>query len=364
VTGPERETGDGGAVRRRDVPADAVFAVRRTAPARRRWPWRRWLLGFVVVAALGGGGWWVTQSGVFGVARISTGSYRFTDERALRAALAPLLGRNLWSLDQRDASAALARLPWVREVYLRRRLPRDVDLELIEWRPLLVVSEPGAPAGAPTLVLVEDGRVLPFPARLPAPDLPVLTGVVVERSATGPARLPAATTPVVLDLVAALEQSGLESVAPVDFVVARPDGFGIVLQQDEGTLLVGREQFADRLARYLTARDNVEAGLEVDLRFKDRLTVRAPERPADADSTDAGNPDAETVAKSEKTDKAATAGPTVAAKPRTAAAAAAAGGTKAGAAPAGAVRKDTRKDTRKSAPRSGTGHTHAAKERA
>lgn len=355
MTGPEHDNSDGGAVRRRDVPADTVFAVRRTAPARRRWPWRRWLLGVVVVAALGGGGWWVTQSGVFGVARISTGSYRFTDERALRAALSPLLGRNLWSLGQQDASAALAKLPWVREVYLRRRLPRDIDLELIEWRPLLVVSEPGAPAGAPTLVLVEDGRVLPFPARLPAPDLPVLTGVVVERSATGPARLPAATTPVVLDLVAALEQSGLESVAPVDFVVARPDGFGIVLQQDEGTLLVGREQFADRLARYLTARDNVEAGLEVDLRFKDRLTVRAPERPADADSTDADTPEAET---------AAAAGTTVAAKPRAAATAAAAGGNRQGAAPAGAVRKDTRKDTRKSAPRSGTGRTHAAKERA
>lgn len=334
MTGAGPEPGAAAPPRPRVAPGDAVFAVRRTAPARRRWPWRRWLAGVLAAAVLGGGGWWLTNSGVFGVARISTGGYRFTDERALRRAVSPLLGRNLWAVDQADAAAALAKLPWVREVYLRRRLPRDVDLELIEWRPLLVVAEPGAPVGAPTLVLVEDGRVLPFPPHLPAPDLPVLTGVVVERSPAGPARLPAATAPAVLDLVAALEKSGLEAVAPVDFVVARPDGFGVVLQQGEGTLLVGRDQFADRLARYLTARENVEPGLEVDLRFKDRLTVRAPELPAGADSlaSEAKEPE----------DAAGTARP--AARPE--------------------AKKVAGKDNRKAAPRSGTGHTHAAKERA
>lgn len=253
---------------------DTVFAVRRAAPPRRRFPWRRLLVATVAVAALGAGGWWLAGSGAFAVSRVGTGDYRFTDEGAMRRALTPLIGRNLWALGPGEVKQALARLPWVREVHVQRRLPGAVDIEVVEWRPLLVVAEPGAPAGAPTLVLVEDGRVLPFPPRLPAPDLPVLTGVVVERSAGGPARLPAESVPQVLELVEAMESSGLEAATTVDFVVSGPDGYGVVLRGREATLLVGREGFADRLSRYLTARAHVDSNLVVDLRFKDRLTVR------------------------------------------------------------------------------------------
>jgi cell division septal protein FtsQ len=269
-------------VARRDV----VFAVRRTAPVRRRFRWRRWVVSAVAVLVVGAGFWWVTQSGVFAVSRLGTGGYRFTEERALKSALAPLVGRNLWSLDRTDVKDALAPLPWVRDVFVQRRLPGAVDIELIEWRPLLVVAEAGAPVGSPTLVLVEDGRVLPFPRRLAAPVLPVLTGLVVERNAAGPARLPAAVAPSVLALIAAVEESGLEAVTPVDFVVVRPEGFGIVLQDSMGTLLVGRDGYADRLERYLLARDRLAKNLEIDLRFQDRVTVRVQEVAADEDGED------------------------------------------------------------------------------
>lgn len=288
AAGPGAESPAGRPVARRDI----VFAVRRTAPKRRGRRWRRWAVAAVVLAALGTGGWWVTQSGVFAVTRLGTGAYRFTDQRALKSALTPLLGRNLWALTAGDVRAALAPLPWVHEVYVQRRLPGSVDIELIEWRPLLVVAETGAPKGAPILVLVEDGRVLPFPARLPAPELPVLTGVLVERSANGPAHLPAALAVPVLELVAAMESSGLEAVSPVDFVVAGKQGFSIVLQKDATTLLVGREGFADRLGRFLTARDHVAEGVEVDLRFKDRLTVRPLPAPPGADAEQTANDDA------------------------------------------------------------------------
>ncbi|MBK8166490.1 MAG: FtsQ-type POTRA domain-containing protein [bacterium] len=259
---------------RRRPGADVVFAVRRAAPPRRRFPWRRVLAGTVIVGGLGAAGWWLAGSGTFAVARVGTGDYRFTDERALRGALATLLGRNLWTLGEGDVRQALAELPWIREAHVQRRLPASVDVELIEWRPLLVVAEPGAPPGAPALVLVEDGRVLPFPTHLPAPDLPVLTGIVVERQATGPARLPSTLAPSVLELVEALESSGLEAATTVDFVVSGPDGYGVVLRGREATLLVGREGFAERLTRYLTARAHVDSNLVIDLRFRDRLTVR------------------------------------------------------------------------------------------
>lgn len=281
---PEADAGQpvGRPVARRDV----VFAVRRTAPVRRGFRWRRWFVSAAAVLVAGAGFWWLTQSGVFAVSRLGTGAYRFTEERALKSALAPLLGRNLWSLDRTDVKDALAPLPWVRDVFVQRRLPGTVDIELIEWRPILIVAEAGAPVGAPTLVLVEDGRVLPFPRRLSAPVLPVLAGLVVERSATGPARLPAALAPSVLALIAAVEESGLEAVTPVDFIVVRSEGFGIVLQDSMGTLLVGREGYTDRLERYLLARDRLAKNLEIDLRFQDRVTVRAQEAAADEDGED------------------------------------------------------------------------------
>jgi cell division septal protein FtsQ len=269
--------------------SDAVFAVRRAPPPRRRLPWRRVLAGTAIVAALGAGGWWLAGSGTFAVARVGTGDYRFTDERELRRALTTLLGRNLWALSQADVRQSLAGLPWIREAHVQRRLPSSVDIELIEWRPLLVVAEPGAPPDAPALVLVEDGRVLPFPPHLPAPDLPVLTGVVVERQAQGPARLPPTLAPSVLELVDALESSGLEAATTVDFVVSGPDGYGVILRGREATLLVGREGFADRLARYLTARAHVDSNLVIDLRFKDRLTVRP--QPAIEPEAEAANED-------------------------------------------------------------------------
>lgn len=274
--------------------SDAVFAVRRAAPPRRRFPWRRVLAGTAIVVALGAAGWWLAGSGAFAVARVGTGDYRFTDERALRRALTTLLGRNLWALSQGEVRQALAALPWVREAHVQRRLPGSVDIELIEWRPLLVVAEPGAPADAPALVLVEDGRVLAFPPHLPPPDLPVLTGVVVERQAGGPARLPPALAPSVLELVDALESSGLEAATTVDFVVSGPDGYGVILRGHEATLLVGREGFADRLARYLTARAHVDSNLVIDLRFKDRLTVRP--QPAIEPEAEAANEDGDQAA--------------------------------------------------------------------
>ena len=80
----------------------------------------------------------------------------------------------------------------------------------------------------------------------------------------------------VLNLQTAIEESGLESVSPIDFVVARPEGFAIVLQEDQGSLLVGNEEFSDRLQRYMEAHDHLETGLIVDLRFKDRVTCRRP----------------------------------------------------------------------------------------
>jgi cell division septal protein FtsQ len=251
-----------------------VFAVRRRAP---RGP-GRWLLrgslGLTVLIVLGAVAAWLGTGATFAVRRVETGVYRFTDGKVLEDRLAALLGRNIWRLDGDEIATLLADLPWVRDVAVTRRLPAELHLDLAEWRPLLDVA--GTDGGATPQVLVGDGRVLPFPTDLVPPALPVLTGVTTLTDADGGRRLEPAVGAQVLELLAALQTTGLEAACPVDFVVARSGGFAIVLQGGAATLLLGREDFRERLERYLVAREHLAAGLEVDLRFRDRVTVRRP----------------------------------------------------------------------------------------
>lgn len=258
----------------------AAFAVRRRAPRRRGPLLLRLGLLLLAAALLAALGWWLLTAELFAVTRVETGAYRFTSQAQLETALGSLLGRNIWRVQQADAAAALGHLPWIDELRLARRLPGTLTVEFTEWRPLLAV-EPADPRGSdPELqVLVGDGRVLAFPSRLPAAGLPVLVGVKAPRDSLGTRRLAGAQLPQVLELLAAIESTGLETAVPVDFLVARTEGFAIVLQDGRGTLLVGREEFADRLQRYMVGRDHLEPGLEVDLRFRDKITVRRPDEP-------------------------------------------------------------------------------------
>lgn len=252
----------------------AGFAVRRGANRRRGTLLRRLILGAVLFVVLAGGLLWLDRTGTFSIARVETGTYRFTDATALESRLEVFLGRRLWLVRDEKVAAVLADLPWVREVVVRRRLPATLKLDLAEWRPLVAVAA-ADPADGPR-VLLGDGRVVPFPGHLPPPALPVLVGVATVVDSLGRDRLEPGRAGAVTDLLDAVEAVGLETACPVDFLVARDDGYGIVLQEGEGTLLVGREDFAARLERYLVAREHLEMGLEVDLRFGDRVTVRRP----------------------------------------------------------------------------------------
>jgi cell division septal protein FtsQ len=259
----------------------ADFAVRRRPRRPRRPLILRGLAALVLAAAAAGLGWWLLTSPLFAVTRVETGAYRFTAADDLEDALGALLGRNIWRVGQGDAETALAGLPWIRDLRLARRLPSTAAVEFTEWTPLVAVAVAPAQGAASSglHVLVADGRVLVFPAHLPAPGLPVLTGVAAARDTTGALRLAESQLPTVLSLLDAVAATGLEAAAPVDFLVARSDGFAIVLQDGRGTLLVGREEFAGRLQRYMVGRDHLEDGLEIDLRFRDKITVRRPDQP-------------------------------------------------------------------------------------
>ncbi len=246
-------------------------AVRRQKPVSRKGLWLKLTTTILVVGAMCAAGFYTVRSGYFEVVRVESGSYRFTAQEELDGLLSGYLGENIWSLSEARVAAGLTTLPWVRDLRVFKRLPGTIEVDFREWRPLLTLETTGEKA--PPLVVVEDGRVLEFPTHLPLAALPVLVGVSCSRdSLKGHMYLDPEWASDVLALLEAMASSGLETAGPVDFLIARSEGFAIVLQAGQGRLLVGREDFADRLARYMAARDHLEPGLQMDLRFRDRIT--------------------------------------------------------------------------------------------
>ncbi len=246
-------------------------AVRRKKPVSHKGLWLKFSATVLVLGIVCVGVYYTIESGYFEVVRVESGSYRFTERADLDNSLSGCLGQNIWTLSEDQVAEKMTALPWVRDLQVLKRLPGTIEVDFREWRPLLVLDSEGENGRA--LVMVEDGRVLEFPDHLPMAALPVLVGVPCTRdSLQGHLCLDPIWSEGVLSLLEAMAATGLETAGPVDFLVARPEGFAIVLQAGQGRLLVGRENFADRLARYMAARDHLETGLQMDLRFEDRIT--------------------------------------------------------------------------------------------
>jgi len=258
-------------------PAGDQFAIRREKPRSRKPLFKKLAIGLFLLAAVGSGSWWFSVTEVFKVSRVESGAYRFTSQVELEAALEDLLGQNIWRVSEESVGDLLTGLPWLRDLRLHRRLPSTIRVDFREWRPLLEVRSKGVSGGNGPMVLIEDGRVLEFPGQMTLAGLPVLVGVeLLREGGSAVCHLDSTVTLNLLELVSAFKEAGLEAHCPVDFIVAQDEGYGIVLQDGQGSLLVGREDFAHRLSRYMDARSHLDPGLEVDLRFSDRVITHAP----------------------------------------------------------------------------------------
>lgn len=222
----------------------------------------------------GAGTWWTLTSPSFAISRVESGPYRFSVQAEVDAVLRSFLGRNIWTLELQEVSAAFADLPWVRSVHLRRRVPQTLTVELDEWRPLLSVA---VGDGAPDQVLIADGRLLSWPDHLQPPGLPVLVGAPLQPGvAEGGQALDPEVAAAVLAAIDALVVTGFEAAYPVDFLRLTPLGLVLELERRAGRVVLGRGDYAPRLQRFLLARDRVPAGSTVDLRFADRITFETP----------------------------------------------------------------------------------------
>jgi hypothetical protein len=254
------------------------LAVRRRRRSRRVLLLRITLAGLVLAGAALGTRWLATAP-LFAIGRVETGPYRFTAQAPLEEILRGALGHNIWTFRSGELSERIASLPWIRDVRVVRRLPATLQVELLEWRPLLAVAaagRKGAANGPEGPVLLADGRVVGFPAHLPPCGLPVLVGCDLIPVPGRPAwRLAGPGADGVLDLVAAISVSGLEAVHPVDFILTDENGYTIQLGEEGGRLLLGRRELAARLQLYMATRDRLAGEEVVDLRFRGRIGILA-----------------------------------------------------------------------------------------
>jgi len=247
---------------------------------------RRWLsplLAGLGTAALAAGVWWMLTAPVFRVAVVETSRYRFTDRDTLDGHLRDWLARdmNIWTLDGESLCREIEALPWVRRARIGRRLPATLKLDIWEWRPLLLLPD-GEGGGVRERALVQNGATLPLPAHLPPPDLPLLV------DEAGASVRDADTAERLLGLLAAVGETGLETACEVDFILREPRGLVVVLAGNRGRLLVGREDFAVRLQRYLDVSDRVPSGAELDLRFERQVYIEESRRASRGDRSRSG----------------------------------------------------------------------------
>ncbi len=240
------------------------LASRRRPPVSR---WRavlRWSAATAIAAAVGWTVFWMLTAPFFSLSEVRTGPYRFTDRAALEGAMRTVIGGNIWRTDIGGLEDRLEQLPWVRSASAARRLPGALKVSFVEWRPVLVLpSRDGEPR-----VMIENGEALRLPAGMPAPDLPVL----VDRRDGGD--FDSETAGRLIALIAAVAETGLETICPVDFLLLDDEGLQLVLQQERGRLILGRDSFGRRLRRYLAVSDRVGDGRVVDLRFDGTVCVR------------------------------------------------------------------------------------------
>jgi cell division protein FtsQ len=214
---------------------------------------------------------WLRRTSLLATRTVEVEGVHRLDAETVRAAAGVEPGMNLLTFDVGAAEARVGDLPGVRRAHVVRHLPGRVTVIVEEREPYVLVN-------ADRLYWVDaEGYLVGADARPGATGLPILTGLEAPPGVGGP---PSERLRLGLALVQALQRTGGRLVGQVSEVdLSGTDG--PLLYLAEGIeVRVGREGWADRLARL----DGVLAELDargervasIDLRFRD-LVVLTPQ---------------------------------------------------------------------------------------
>ncbi len=84
-----------------------------------------------------------------------TGQFKLVDEQAVRTAVAPYASRGFFAVDLLAARRAVAGLAWVEQVEVRKRWPDQLEIALVEHRPVARWGD--------QRMLSESGQIFPAP---------------------------------------------------------------------------------------------------------------------------------------------------------------------------------------------------------
>lgn len=179
----------------------------------------------------------------------------------VRAAAQPLLGKGFFALDLGDVRAAVAKLPWVERVEVRKRWPDTVDLIVYEQQPFARWGDDRLINRRGQLFRVAGAEGLQGLPRLSGPD---------DRLGD------------VLRFHAECQREFTGSGLAVDAVALSPRG-GWRLELAAGTVVeLGRDHAQQRLQRFLDvwprlAGTHASAPASIDLRYENGFAMRWPE---------------------------------------------------------------------------------------
>lgn len=229
-----------------------------------------------VVAAMGAVavGWGLTQSPLLDVDAVAVEGAARTGERAVVDATGIVAGTPMVGLDLAAAERAVATLPWVAEVSVRRSWPGTVRVALEEWAPAGALP---VPDGADVWMLVSaGGHLLERVVELPA-------GVLVVEGLGRPGEpgtlLPTAEAPLrVATAVPEVLTPRLRAVR-----VARSGELEVVVAADDGAVEAGGTEVVARLGPPVDLEEKLVALATVvdhaDLGGSPLIDVRVPTSP-------------------------------------------------------------------------------------
>jgi len=249
---------------------------REVRKARRARTFFRWLLivgvNLVVAAFLIYSGWQamlhITTTPGLALTTVEVEGAARSSPQAIRALLAPYVGRNLLTLDLDAIAARAASDPWVREAAVRRILPHTLRVAVAERIPAALAVIRGV-----VRVVDETGFVM-APAGPEVPlDQPVLTGLDRLSGASLTGALASGARAIAR--LKAASPSWEREVSELD--LSQPDRIAVVTRKAGPRILLNVESVDRNLNDYLALKPEIERRMRpaahVDLRWSRRISI-------------------------------------------------------------------------------------------
>ena len=260
------------------APADRRFLRAQVKPGRRHAPWRRWLRLLrrsLAAALLLAAGWWlataIAAAPALRVERIAVTGTEHLSKGEVLALVEGLRGRNILFVSLDDWRRQVLACPWVADATLRRSLPRTVEVQIVERRPIAI----GRVGEALFLVDEHGDEIDEFGPRYAEFDLPIIDGLSrggAQERGLNDRRVQLASR-LLRDMSSRPDLA--RRISQLD--VSDPRNAVVIVDQETIHVRLGDERFAERLQSYVELageyRSRVPAIEYVDLRFGERVVV-------------------------------------------------------------------------------------------